>query len=138
MKTSRKTDYALHALIILGRNKGQELSVKEIAEIENVSASYLAKVMQELSNNKIVISVEGKKGGYRLNKKADEINLADIMMIFEADDNIFECIDKVHGCTIKDRCKIHAVFADAYQKMLDHLKKTTIKDILNPEVKLSN
>ncbi|KXS45501.1 MAG: Uncharacterized protein AWL62_2966, partial [Halanaerobium sp. T82-1] len=49
MKTSRKTDYAVHALMILARNKGQELSVKELADLENVSSSYLAKVMQKLS-----------------------------------------------------------------------------------------
>ncbi|MGM0602536.1 MAG: RrF2 family transcriptional regulator [Bacillota bacterium] len=134
MKTSRKTDYAVHALMILARNKDEELSVKEIAEIENVSPSYLAKVMQELSNSGIVNSEEGKNGGYKLSKKAEDIDLAQIMTIFEAEDNIFECVDEIHGCTIRDRCKIHAVFGAAYQKMLDHLKKTTIRDILKPEM----
>ena len=134
MKTSRKTDYAVHALMILAKNKKGELSVKEIADIENVSPSYLAKVMQKLSAAEIVSSAEGKKGGYTLSRDAEEINLAQIMEIFEAEENIYECVDEIHNCKIKDRCKIHRVFAQAYQKMLAELEQTTIKDIINPEI----
>lgn len=136
MKTSRKTDYAVHALMIMAKNKNEELSVKELAEIENVSSSYLAKVMQQLSASGIVSSTEGKKGGYTLSKSAGEINLAQIMELFEGENNFFECVDDIHGCTIKDRCKIHRVFGQAYQKMLAELEKTNIKDIINPEITL--
>lgn len=135
MKTSRKTDYAVHALMILARNKSQELSVKELADLENVSSSYLAKVMQKLSAAGIVSSAEGTKGGYTLANDAGKINLAQIMKLFEAKDNVFECVDDIHGCSIKDRCKIHRVFGKAYQKMLAELEQTTIKDIINPEIK---
>jgi len=135
MKTSRKTDYAVHALMILARNKGQELSVKELADLENVSSSYLAKVMQKLSAAGIVSSAEGKRGGYTLANNADNINLAQIMELFEAKDNVFECVDDIHGCSIKDRCKIHRVFGRAYQKMLAELEQITIKDIIDPEIK---
>lgn len=134
MKTSRKTDYGIHALMILAKKDGEELSVNELAEIENVSASYLAKVMQELSNHNIVSSSEGKQGGYTLNLSPEKITLAQVTEIFESDQGVFECVDDLHGCTIKDRCKIHGVFRDAYQKMLDELKKTTIADILDPEI----
>ncbi len=135
MKTSRKTDYAVHALMILARNKKQELPLKELADRENVSSSYLAKVMQKLSAAGIVSSAEGKKGGYTLSRDAEEINLAQIMQLFEAKENIFECVDDVHNCRIKDRCKIHRVFGKGYQKMLAELERTTIKDIIDPEIK---
>jgi Rrf2 family nitric oxide-sensitive transcriptional repressor len=134
MKTSRKTDYAVHALMILAKNKKEELSVKELADIENVSSSYLAKVMQRLSADGIVSSAEGKKGGYTLSRDAEEINLAQIMELFEAKENVFECVDEIRGCKITDRCKIHQVFAQAYQKMLTDLGQTTIKDIINPDI----
>ena len=135
MKTSRKTDYAVHALMILARNKSQELSVKELADLENVSSSYLAKVMQKLSAAGIVSSAEGKKGGYTLANDAEKINLAQIMGLFEAEDNVFECVDDIRGCSIKDKCKIHSIFESAYQKMLAELEQTTIKDIIDPEIK---
>jgi Rrf2 family nitric oxide-sensitive transcriptional repressor len=135
MNTSRKTDYALHALIIMARNKNSEYSASELAEIENVSASYLAKVMQKLSKHKIVSSSEGKTGGYKLNKKAEDISIAEIVKILEAEENVFDCVDKVHGCTIRDRCKIHAVFEEAYQEMLQKLAETSIADIVDPEIK---
>jgi len=135
MKTSKKTDYAIHALIILAKNSNQELSVEEIAEIENVSSSYLAKVMQKLSGAGIVSSSEGKKGGYSLTKNPKNIDLASIVKVLEENKNIFNCVDEVHGCEIRDRCKIHSVFTKAYQKMLEELSKTTIDEILEPEIK---
>ena len=135
MKTSRKTDYGIHALMILAKKDGEELSVNDLAEIENVSTSYLAKVMQELSNHNIVSSSEGKQGGYKLNLPPEEITMAQITDIFETDKGVFDCVDDLHGCKIRDRCKIHAVFWEAYQKMLVELEKTTIADILDPEIK---
>lgn len=135
MNTSKKTDYALHALMIMSRNKNFEYSASELAEIENVSASYLAKVMQKLSKYKIVSSSEGKTGGYKLNRKAEDISVAEIVEILEEKDNVFDCVDEVHGCTIRDRCKIHAVFKEAYQEMLKKLSKTSIADIMDPEIK---
>lgn len=135
MNTSKKTDYALHALMIMSRNKNFEYSASELAEIENVSASYLAKVMQKLSKHKIVSSSEGKTGGYKLNRKAEDISIAEIVEILEEKENVFDCVDEVHGCNIRDRCKIHAVFKEAYQEMLKKLSKTSIADIMNPEIK---
>ncbi len=135
MKTSRKTDYAVHALMILAKNKKEELSVKELADRGKVSSSYLAKVMQGLSAAGIVSSAEGVKGGYTLGRDAEEINLAQIMELFEEKENVFECVDEIRGCKINDRCKIHRVFGRAYQNMLTELKQTTIKDIINPEIK---
>jgi Rrf2 family nitric oxide-sensitive transcriptional repressor len=135
MNTSKKTDYALHALIIMARDKNFEYSASELAEIENVSVSYLAKVMQKLSKNNIVRSSEGKTGGYRLNRKAEDITIAEIVEILEEDETVFDCVDQVHGCTIRDRCKIHAVFKEAYQEMLNKLRETSIADIIDPEIK---
>lgn len=135
MNTSKKTDYALHALIVMARNKNFEYSASELAEIENVSASYLAKVMQKLSKHKIVSSSEGKTGGYKLYKKAEDISIADVVKILEEKEHVFDCVDEVHGCTIRDRCKIHAAFKDAYQEMLKKLRKTSIADIIDPEIK---
>jgi len=135
MKTSKKTDYAIHALMILAKRPNQDLSVEEIAEIENVSTSYLAKVMQKLSGAGIVSSSEGKKGGYSLAKAPKKIDLASIVKILEEDKNVFDCVDDVHGCEIRDRCKIHSIFTKAYQKMLEELSKTSLDEILEPEIK---
>lgn len=135
MKTSKKTDYAIHALMILAKRPKQELSVEKIAAIENVSSSYLAKVMQKLSGAGIVSSSEGKKGGYSLAKNPKKIDLASIVKILEEDKNVFNCVDDVHGCDIRDRCKIHTIFTKAYQKMLEELSKTSLDEILEPEIK---
>ena len=106
-----------------------------VAEIENVSSSYLAKLMQKLSKPGIVSSSEGKQGGYSIKRDPEKIDLTSIVKILEEEKNIFDCVDEVHGCKIRNKCKIHAVFTEAYEKMLNELSKTSIADILEPEIK---
>ena len=132
MKTSLKTDYAIHSLMLLARTE-KEMSVTDLSERQNISRTYLAKVMQKLSNSDIVKSSEGKKGGYQLIKDPADIKISEIVKITEEEVNIFDCVDEKRNCEIRDKCKIHYVFKEAYQSMLEELKKTSIKDILDPE-----
>ncbi len=133
MKTSRKTDYAIHSLMLLAK-KEKEMSVTELAEEQNISRTYLAKVMQKLSNAGLVKSSEGIKGGYKLTKPPADIKLSEIVKITEEGINVFKCVDEKRNCTIRDKCKIHNVFKESYQIMLKELEKTSIKDILNPKI----
>ncbi|MFW5787909.1 MAG: RrF2 family transcriptional regulator, partial [Halanaerobiales bacterium] len=82
MQTSKKTDYALHALMILARRK-EDISVERLAEIQNIPETYLAKVMQKMSAAGIVKSSEGKGGGYSLSLPAEKIDIASIFKITE-------------------------------------------------------
>jgi len=134
MQTSLKTDYAIHSLMLLAKT-GKAISVTDLAEKQNISRTYLAKVMQKLSNAGIVKSSEGKAGGYQLSKPPAEIKLSEIVKITEDGINIFECVDDKRNCEIKDNCKIHYVFKKSYQSMLKELEKTSIKDIINPKIK---
>lgn len=134
MKTSIKTDYAIHSLMLLAKNNN-EMSVNELAKNQDISKSYLAKVMQKLSNADIVQSTEGKSGGYKLTRPPEKINLSEVVKIMEGKINVFECLDDKRNCEIKERCKIHFAFKNSYQQMLKELEKTSIKDILEPELK---
>lgn len=133
MKTSLKTDYAIHSLMLLAR-KGKEMSVTELAKKQNISRTYLAKVMQKLSKAELVKSSEGIKGGYKLNKPPADIKLSEIVAITEKDTNIYDCVDEKRNCEIRDKCKIHYLFDKAYQSMLKELEKTSVKDIINPKI----
>ena len=78
---------ALHAMGFLALKKDTPVSNGEIAENFGVSENHLSKVLQRLGKAGLVRSSRGPRGGYLLNRPAEEINL---LIIWEGD-------RRVHG-----------------------------------------
>jgi Rrf2 family iron-sulfur cluster assembly transcriptional regulator len=55
------------------------VSLTDIALRQQVSLSYLEQIFSLLRRNDLVASVRGQGGGYRLNRDADAIMVADII-----------------------------------------------------------
>ena len=76
LKITRKVEYALIALRHLQANKeGQLSSAKEIAETYGIPQELLAKILQRLAREDIIISVKGAAGGYKLVTDPNTINM---------------------------------------------------------------
>lgn len=131
MQISRKTEYAIHTLMILAYNQGQEMSVDELAAMQEISRSYLAKVMQKLAGAGLVQSSKGFRGGYCLTLQPGEISLATIVQLFEEISLFYDCVDTGRGCRLKKCCKIHQTFQNAYQGMIRELEQVRLADVLD-------
>jgi Rrf2 family protein len=75
---SEAASIALHAMILVGRSKGESINVDEIAEVTTSSRHHVAKVMQRLAKDGYVNSSRGPNGGFFLAKKSKEITLLEI------------------------------------------------------------
>ena len=84
MWISKRTDYATRAVLALAI-AGQEKPMKldELARRTGVPRSVLEQVMPTMRNAGIVRSERGPRGGYRLNKRADEITLERVVRLFQ-------------------------------------------------------
>lgn len=78
MKITGKSKTAIKALIVLGLSQ-ERLSVREIAEKEELPVRYLEQLISSLKKAKLVTSVKGPSGGYSLAKASDQITLLDII-----------------------------------------------------------
>ena len=130
MQISRKSEYAIHSLMILAFNHGEEMSVDELATAQDISRTYLAKVMQKLSGAGLVRASKGFKGGYSLAVSSNKISLATVVALFEEDKKFYDCKNLKRGCQLNKNCLINYAFQNAYQKMLAELDKLHISDLL--------
>ena len=71
MKLSGGVEWALHCCVVLTA-ASRPVPAARLAELHDVSPSYLAKQMQALSRAGLVRSVQGKTGGYVLTRPAVE------------------------------------------------------------------
>jgi|SRR5215469_1719819 len=81
MKVSQKGLYALQALILLaGRYDGKSATkIHDIAAADDLPEKFLELILLELKRARIVESVRGAKGGYRLRRRPSEIFLSEII-----------------------------------------------------------
>lgn len=84
MELSKKSEYALRALLFLAETWGDGVvKTKEIAEQASIPQSFLEQILLQLNTARILESVKGAEGGYRLRKPPEEINIGNVIRIFE-------------------------------------------------------
>ncbi|NLM11727.1 MAG: Rrf2 family transcriptional regulator [Clostridiaceae bacterium] len=85
MRLSRKSEYALLALIDLARcyGKNELLKIMEVSERNNIPKKYLEQIFLQLKGAGYVRSIRGSRGGYELAKSPDEITLAEIIRLID-------------------------------------------------------
>ena len=71
MKISTKGRYSLRLMVDLAMTESDGfVSLKDIAERQKISAKYMEQIIALLKNARLVSSVRGPRGGYRLSKSA--------------------------------------------------------------------
>lgn len=86
MKISTKGIYGLKAVIDLSISSTNEsITIKSIAERQNISESYLEQIFSILSKKGIIKSKKGAQGGYSLGEKGNSTTVGDILRALEGD-----------------------------------------------------
>ncbi len=85
MRVSAKSRYALAALTTMAMQEENKecVTVISISDYLGISKIYLEQVFSLLKRAKLVISVKGAQGGYRLSRPASLITALDIMSAME-------------------------------------------------------
>jgi Rrf2 family protein len=134
-------EYALHSLLFLITvdRQGRQATTKELAEFQDISADFIAKIFTRLQKARLVFSSEGVKGGFRLAKPADEITVWDVVAAVDGDKPIFDCRNIRSKCLMfkgkppawatGEVCSIHAIMLEAEATMRKTLKSRSLADI---------
>ncbi len=129
MKLTKHTDYAFRVLLYVAVKKDKELStIKEITQAFNMSRDHVMKIVQKLSKAGFIKALRGKNGGIRLGRPANEIVVADIIILMEATLTPVNCTTP--SCSIKQGCKLADILFEAQDKYLSHLKQYTLADLV--------
>ena len=82
MMISSKGRYALRVMLDLAeQGSNKYISLKDIAERQDISRKYLESIMTELSKNELVESAIGKTGGYKLKRAPENYKVGEILYV---------------------------------------------------------
>lgn len=91
MRLSKKTEYALRALIHASRfPEGTTFQIKELAEKNRIPKKFLELILLELKNGGIMRSRRGVGGGYLLARRPETIRSSEIIRVIEGPVTIAE------------------------------------------------
>src|SRR6201982_1782087 len=133
MKISQKGLYALEALMMLARRYNQgAIRIRDIAYEENLPEKFLELILLELKNARLVESVRGAKGGYRLRRPPSEIRLSEVIRLVDGPlapfgdaDQLRELIDRD-----ADHRALYQVFLEVRDAAARILENTTLADLI--------
>ena len=134
MKISQKGLYALQAMMVLARRYNQgAIRVRDIAYEEALPEKFLELILLELKNGRMVESVRGAKGGYRLRRPPSEIRLIEIVRFIDGAIAPFGDAEQLRDLISRDaeHRALYQVFLDIRDAAVRILEKTSLADILN-------
>ena len=129
-------EYGIHCLLWLVDPASGQPSSRDLAELQGISPSFVAKIFPKLEKAGIVKAAEGIRGGYRLARAPDAITVLDVVDAIEGHKPLFDCQEIRDRCAVFDNsapawatkgvCAIHATMLKAEQAMRESLAQETL------------
>ena len=135
MKISTKGRYALRLLLDLGEHRGDGfVSLKEIAERQDISKKYLEQIIPILNKTGVLRTNRGAQGGYMLARTPDKYTVGEILRLTEGSLAPVACLEQEPNlCERQESCATLPVWRGLYRVMNDYLDNITLQDILDQE-----
>ena len=131
---NRDTDYVIRALVYMAKRPGTIVCVDELVEKLKIPKAFLRRLLQTLSQKKVLNSLKGRGGGFTLNRPANKIALIELVKIVQGDVATVECVLKKHICPDYKRCLLRRELVRIQYQIVRSLNRITIASLTN-EVK---
>ncbi|QWU80089.1 Rrf2 family transcriptional regulator [Campylobacter novaezeelandiae] len=130
MLLTKASEYALLSLIYISRqNKSQD--VDHMSSELNIPKSFLAKILQTLAKDGLLISFKGAKGGFALAKSPKEYTLKEIINSVEKKEiSVFDCSGGICPNNKEENCFLMPVLVKLQNKVDDFLESITLASII--------
>lgn len=132
MKISQKGLYALQAMMMLARHSNQgAIRIRDIAYEEELPEKFLELILLELKNARMVESVRGAKGGYRLRRSPSDIRLSEIIRLIDGPLAPLGDAEQLRSLIDRDAAHraLYQVFLDVRDAAAKILESTSLADI---------
>jgi FeS assembly SUF system regulator len=128
LRLSRLTDYAVVALVRLGRCDGVATTPGIAAGI-GLPEPTVAKVLKALTVNGLVVSTRGAHGGYRLSRPLAAISIAEVIVAVDGPIALTSCVDGAVGCESQSLCPVAGRWDPVNDAIREALTNITLADM---------
>ncbi len=135
MLFSKGCTYAIRAALLVSvketRDGRKFIPIRELSDELDLSFHFLTKIMQELTEARIMESFRGPNGGIGLARPAKEITLIDVIAAVDGMTLFSECALGLPGCGERTPCPLHAAWAKRREDLKQMFESTTLASLAN-------
>src|SRR5690606_23400123 len=131
---SKTCEYGIRAMIFISQksSEGVKVGIKEISNGIDSPEHFIAKILQDLSRKKLVLSYKGPNGGFFI-ESGSVVTLADIVKAIDGDKLFVNCGLGLGYCSESHPCPIHNDFKkirNDISEMLHNSKLSEFNELL--------
>jgi Rrf2 family protein len=133
MEITRRTDYAIRILLELARSGGGPLSVRLLAEKQDVPYAFARGIHRDLAAAGLVEARRGSAGGAMLARSPHEITLLDVLHATQGSASCAVCSRDMTWCKRVAGCVVHRVWREADEMMVRYLGSKSLTGLIEQE-----
>lgn len=138
---SKKCKYAIHALVYMGKEPHEKFLIKDISSACRIPKKFLEAILLDLKRAGILGSKQGKGGGYFLRREPFQVNLAEVVRLFDGAIAAVPCAtyrfyEACAECEDEETCSVRDAFLQIRNVTVELLKANTLEDLITKEAKL--
>jgi Rrf2 family iron-sulfur cluster assembly transcriptional regulator len=129
---SKTCEYGIRATIFIASQSYQDnrVGLKDIAQKIDSPEAFTAKILQILSKNNIINSIQGVGGGFEIPKETmSKIKLSHIVTALEGDSVFTGCGLGLSSCSEEHPCPVHEKFKSIRNELAFMLENTNLEEL---------
>lgn len=129
MKINTNVRYGLRTMIEISKNSDPVLQ-KEIAERQDISVNYLDSIISGLKNAGLIINQSGKRSGYILAKKPEDITVYQVYRAFSPELSLVNCTCETLECKRSNICPTKDFWFDLSNRLIECMDSKTLEELM--------
>ena len=131
MILTQATVYGIYGLVYLVKQpEGKSVSLSEVSSTVKLPTKFLAKIFQALVRSGLIRSYRGARGGFRLNRPKEKINLAEIIESIQGPIQFARCLNNKTEHANRAAYKLGKIFQEIQDYCHNKLESKTLVDFM--------
>jgi len=109
---------------------------KDIAVNQDLSIKYLDHIIHALKTARLISNHKGRKSGYVLTRRPEEITIYDIHRAFEPGICVVDCLSGNFQCNLAEGCLTRSFWGNLNNLITTYFRSVTLEDLLIGKVSI--
>ncbi len=133
IQITRATDYALRMVAYLAASgRDRRVPASEMSATQEIPRVFVSKILQALTQAKILATAPGRNGGAQLLRRPEDISVLDVVEAVEGPVTLNRCLIRQGACSRDQTCPIHPFWAETREKLVGVLGRAKIAQFIDP------
>lgn len=138
LRISKLTDYGTVVMVSLAKRMPELSSARDIARLTHLTLPTVSKLLKRLAAAGLLCSVRGVSGGYRLQRPAKDISVAEIIYALEEQHGLTECSLRPEACSLHHVCHIQDNWRSISAAIVSALDSVSLEALAKPVIPKAN